>query len=115
MIDHDASHQSKMIMSYQYSYFFEDLAKSQRGKVVRIEKGGDVRTTEVPRDQVVLEGLDYSHSSKGEMVTVSTNDPEQPEFRVSFNLVWAVFDREENVVAAEFSDEHNRKVVLRFE
>jgi hypothetical protein len=104
-----------MIISSQYSYFFEDLAQSQRGKAVRIEKGGDVRTTEVSGDQVVLKGLDYSHSPKGELVTVSTSDPDQPEFKVSFNLVWAVFDREENVVAAEFSDEHNRKVVLRFE
>ncbi len=114
MIDHDASHSSRMIISSQYSYFFEDLARSQQGKAVRIEMGGDVRTTEVPKDQVVLEGLDYSHSPKGEMVTVSTSDPVQPEYRVSFNLVWAVFDREDKVVAVEFSDEHNRKVVLRF-
>ena len=114
MIDHDASHQSKMIMSYQYSYFFKDLTQSQQGKAVQIEKGGDVRTTEVPGDQVVLEGLDYSRSPKGETVTVSTSDPDQPAFRVSFNLVWAVFDREDKVVTVEFSDEHNRKVVLRF-
>jgi hypothetical protein len=104
-----------MIISSQYSYFFEELAQSQRGKAVRIEKEGDIPSTELSRDQVVLEGLDYRHSSKGEIVTVSTSDPDRPEFRVSFNLVWAIFDQEDRVVAVEFSDEHNRKVVLRFE
>ena len=115
MIDHDASHNSKMIISSQYAYFFEDLAKSQRGRTLRIEKGGDLRTAELSGEQVVLEGLKYSHSSKGETVTVSTNEPDQPEFRIEFMLVWAVFDREENVVAVALSDQHNRKVVLRFE
>jgi hypothetical protein len=114
MIDHDASHQRKMIMSYRYSYFFEDLAQSQQGKAVRIEKGGAIRTTEVPGDQAVLEGLKYSHSPKGETVIVSTSDPDQPELKVGFNLVWVIFDREDKVVAVELSDEHNRKVVMRF-
>jgi hypothetical protein len=104
-----------MIISSQYSYFFEELAQSQRGKVVRIEKGGDISSTELSRDQVVLEGLDYGRSSKGEKVKISCTDPDRPEFMVSFNLVWAIFDREDSVVAVEFSDEHNRKVVLRFE
>ena len=115
MIDHDASHHSKMIISSQYSYFFEDLAQSQQGRTLRIEKGGDIRTAELSGEQVVLEGLEYSRSHKGEIITVSTNQPDQPEIKIQFILVWAVFDREENVVAVSLSDEHNRKVILRFE
>ncbi len=114
MIDHDASHHSKMVISSQYSYFFEDLAQIQRGRNVRIEKGGEILSTELSGEQIVLEGLEYSHSHKGEIVILTTNHPEHPEFNIDFILVWAVFDRDEKVVAVSFSDEHNRKVVLRF-
>lgn len=114
LIDHDASHQSKMIIASQYKYFFEDLAQRQQGRAVRIERGGDILSAELSGEQVVLEGLKYSHSLKGETVTVSTNQPDQAEFKISIILVWAVFDRDEKVVAVSLSDEHNRKVVLRF-
>ncbi len=115
MIDHDPTHQRRMITSDQWTYFFQDLAQSHQGKTVRIRQGPDFMSAEAATATTTLEELVYEHHGASHLLTITTGGESGLQtMEVEFNLVWSVFDRNNQVVAVECTDDKNRKTVLNF-
>lgn len=110
MLDHDPKHKMRMIPSGQWEGFLEDLAQTQQGKTIHIEQG------EVTR-QVILETLEYHTSLLGSNeVEITTKEAGVDQtITVDFNLMWAVFDQDDTMIAVELTDEQNRKTILRLQ
>jgi hypothetical protein len=115
MIDHDPTHQRRMITSDQWVYFFQNLAQSHQGKAVRIQQGPDFMSAEAATATTTLEGLVYEHPGARHHLAITTGgEGGLQSVEINFHLVWSVFDRNSQVVAVECTDEKNRKVVLNF-
>lgn len=110
MLDHDPTHKMRMIPSGQWKEFLEDLVQTQQGKTIHIEQG------EVTR-QVILETLEYHTSLLGSHdVEITTKEAGVDQsFTVDFNLMWAVFDQDDTMIAVELTDEQNRKTILHLQ
>lgn len=110
MLDHDPSHKMRMIPSGQWEDFLEDLAQTQQGKTIHIEQGEATR-------QVILETLEYHTSLLGSNeVEITTKEAGVDQtIAVDFNLMWAVFDQDDRMIAVELTDEQNRKTILHLQ
>lgn len=110
MLDHDPTHKMRMIPSGRWEDFLTDLAQTQQGKTIHIEQG------EVTR-QVILETLEYHTSLLGSNeVEITTKEAGVDQtISVDFNLMWAVFDQDDTMIAVELTDEQNRKTILRLQ
>ena len=116
MFDHDSKYQNKMIYSSQWSSFLKDLEHNKQGQPVRLEQGADVLTEKSGGGSLILDALHYQHGGKGDHLTITTTgDAGTQKTTINFNLIWATFDEDGNVVAVEIVDDQNRKVILRFE
>ena len=110
MLDHDPTHKMRMVPSGRWKGFLTDLARDQGGKTIRLEQGEATR-------QVILETLEYHHSLLGshEVEITSKEAGVDQSITVDFNLLWAVFDQDEKMVAVELADEQNRKTILHLQ
>ena len=115
MLDHDPTHQRRMITSDQWAYFFQNLAQSHQGKIVRIQQGPEFLSAESAAEATMLEGLAYQHPGAIHLLTITTrSDGDLETTEIEFNLVWTVFDRNNHVLAVECTDDKNRKTILDF-
>lgn len=110
MLDHDPTHKMRMIPSGRWADFLKDLSHSQQGKTIRIAQGETTR-------QAILETLEYHHSLMGgHDVVITTEEADTGQsITVDFNLIWAVFDQDDKLIAVELTDDQNRKTTLRLQ
>jgi hypothetical protein len=107
MLDHDPTHKMRMIPSGRWEDFLTDLARNQQGRTIRIEQDEATR-------QVILETLEYHHPLMGghDVEIIAKEAGADQSITVDFNLVWAVFDEDDKMVAVQLADDQNRKTIL---
>jgi hypothetical protein len=115
MYDPEYTH-NEQIMAYQMPVFFEELSKKYTGKMVNVERDGDLVYQEPITDWSTLQSLRYYHVRTGHALYLET---EQEGSASSYTiktptLVWVVRDQHRQVVAVQVIDESNRNIILRF-
>jgi hypothetical protein len=107
---------NEQIMAYQMPVFFEELSKKYAGKMVHVERDGDLVYQGPVTGWVTLQSLRYYHVRTGHALYFET---EQEGSVSSYKtktptLVWVVRDQHRQVVAVQVIDESNQNIILRF-
>ncbi len=115
MYDPEYTH-NEQIMAYQMPVFFEELSQKYAGKMVNVERDGDLVHQQPVTDWSTLKSLRYYHVRAGHALYIET---EQEGSASSYtlktpSLVWVVRDQHRQVVAVQVIDEGNRNIILRF-
>ncbi|MEA3334334.1 MAG: DUF5335 family protein [Chloroflexota bacterium] len=113
-MDHDPTHQPRMIPASQWTAFFEELNQNFGGKSVHVEQGTGSMTPVAQTGSITLVGLDYEHHRRHPHLTIELAGAGTPEIPIDPNLVWGVYDRDEQLFAVEIIDQHDYKVNLQF-
>jgi hypothetical protein len=101
-----------MLMSSDWSSFFAALLKSHQGQPVAIQQDDDLLLEKPPGGGAPLQGIELpsGHKQKALIITTAaqTYKIESP------NLIWAVRNEQDELVAVEISDARERKYIMRF-
>jgi hypothetical protein len=103
---------NEMLMSREWPSFFANLAKSHQGRLVAIEQDGDLLLDNPPAEGVSLQGVELRSSHKQYVLVITT--AAQTYTIEAPNLIWAVRDQYQALVAVEIVDAHERKLIVRF-
>ena len=105
-------HHNEMLMNSDWPPFFEDLAQSHQGRPVAIGQGSDFLLDNPAGEGAPLQGIELhsGHKRKALVITTATQSYtiEAP------NLIWAVRNEQDELVAVEILDTRERKFIMRF-
>ncbi len=112
MANDSAIYHNDMLMSSDWSSFLANLARSHQGRPVVIEPGGDLLLQNPPGQGVPLQGIELSSDHKRQLLVITTTA--QSYVIEGPNLIWAVRNEQEELVAVEILDAQERRFIMRF-
>ena len=112
MANDSTLYHSDMLMSSEWPSFLANLARSQQGRSVAIEPGGDLLLQNPPGQGTLLEGIELRSGHKQQRLVITT--AAQSYTIEAPNLIWAVRNEQEELVAVEILDAQERKFIMRF-
>ncbi len=112
MANDSAIYHSDMLMSSDWPSFLANLAQSQQGRPVVIEPGGDLLLQNPPGQGAPLQGIELRSGHKQQRLVITT--AAQTYTIEAPNLIWAVRNEQEELVAVEILDTQERRFIMRF-
>jgi hypothetical protein len=99
-------------MSSEWASFLVNLARSQQGRPVAIEPGGDLLLQNPAVQGSPLQGIELRSGHKQQRLVITT--AAQTYTIEAPNLIWVVRNEEEELVAVEILDAQERRFIMRF-
>jgi len=101
-----------MLMSSEWPSFLANLAQSRRGQSIVIEQEDDLLLQQPPGREVPLQNIELDTGHKQQHLVITTA---AQSYTIEFpNLIWAVRNEEDELVAVEILDTQERKFIMRF-
>ena len=102
-----------MLKRSDWSSFLANLARSHRGQPVAIEQDGDLLLRHQPETGEPLQGIELRSTHRRQSLVVTT--AAQTYTIESPNLIWAVRNEKEDLVAVEILDVQDHTFIMRFD
>jgi hypothetical protein len=99
-------------MSSDWSSFLANISQSHQGRPVVIEQNGDLLLQNPPGQGAPLQGIELRSGHKQRLLVIKT--AAQTYTIEAPNLIWAVRNEQEELIAVEILDVQERRFVLRF-
>ena len=112
MANDSTTYHSDMLMSSEWASFLANLAQSQQDRPVTIEQGGDLLLQNPAGQGAPLEGIELRSGHKQQRLVITTTA--QTYTIEAPNLIWAVRNEQEELVAVEILDTQERTFIMRF-
>jgi hypothetical protein len=112
MANDSTTYHSDMLMSSEWASFLANLAQSQQGRPVVIEQNGDLLLQHSPDQGVPLQNIELDTGHKQHRLVITTT---AQTYTIEVpNLIWAVRNEQEELVAVEILDTQERRFIMRF-
>ena len=112
MANDSAMYHHDMLMSSDWPSFLANLAQSRQGQPVVIEQDGDLLLQNPVGQGAPLQGIELRFDQKQQLLVITT--AAQTYTIVAPNLIWAVRNEQDELVAVEILDTRERKFIMRF-
>ena len=112
MANDSALYHHDMLMSSEWPSFLANLAQSRRGQPVVIEQEGDLLLQHPPGQGVPLQNIELDTGQKQQYLVITTAT--QTYTIEAPNLIWAVRNEQDALVAVEILDTQEHRFIMRF-
>jgi hypothetical protein len=112
MTNDSSQYHNNMLMSSEWPSFLANLAQNWRGQPVVIEQNGDLLLQHSPDQGMPLQNIELDTGHKQQRLVITT--AAQTYTIESPNLIWAVRNEQDALVAVEILDAQERRFVMRF-
>ncbi len=112
MVNDSTLYHNDMLMNSEWPSFLANLAQSRRGKPVVVEQDGDLLLQHPPGQGMPLQDIELRTRNKQQCLVITT--AAQTYTIEAPNLIWMVRDEQDELVAVEILDSHERKFIMRF-